>query len=286
MSTRRNTKRVDYRELHRTGKVTYTSHIQAEDVADTDADINADIDIADISQSSIEDTPSPTINMSDQDSDEIHSLIDEANDHIDEFIIEGSPLSEISRSIDFLDNLRKVLRNKARAAKIDLEANTQPIAQSINTGLFNIRTCLTKAKAQRNTLIDTADTKPVVQHPANDDPAAAFIIKDINQNLAEIQTFTTQEVTDVTKVTDKQLVQIKKDIPSVFDKLDKIASKYEKLLQLTIVNTTSIAEVVKIDALYEKLNTSKSTFVTQVNKEYTKSEFGKNYDTKLLSISS
>ena len=282
--TTRKTRRVDYRELHKTGQVTYISHIQTEDDADTDADVNADIDIADISQSSIENLPPRTINMSEQDSDEIHSLIDEANDHIDEFVIEESPVSEISKSIDFLENLRKVLRNKARAAKLDLEANTHPMAQSINTGLFNIRACLLKAKSQKNTLIEAADTKPVIQHPTNDDLPAAFIIKDINQNLSEIQTFTTQEITDITKVTDKQLIQIKKDIPSIFDKLDKIASKYEKLLQLTIVNATSIAEVAKIDALYEKLNTSKSKFVTKVNKEYTKRELDKNYDTKLLHI--
>ena len=274
--TTRKTRRVDYRELHKTGQVTYISHIQTEDDADTDADVNADIDIADISQSSIENLPPRTINMSEQDSDEIHSLIDEANDHIDEFVIEESPVSEISKSIDFLENLRKVLRNKARAAKLDLEANTHPMAQSINTGLFNIRACLLKAKSQKNTLIEAADTKPVIQHPTNDDLPAAFIIKDINQNLSEIQTFTTQEITDITKVTDKQLIQIKKDIPSIFDKLDKIASKYEKLLQLTIVNATSIAEVAKIDALYEKLNTSKSKFVTKVNKEYTKRELDKN----------
>ena len=114
--SKRQTKRVDYRELHSTGQVSYITHVSDE----------TDGHLTDQSEH-----PSPA-DMSNELNIEIECLIDEVVDCIDEFVIDGCPQSEIQSSVKYLLNLRKDIRFKARTSKIDLKANTDALAQSIN----------------------------------------------------------------------------------------------------------------------------------------------------------
>ena len=53
----------------------------------------------------------------------------------------------------------------------------------------------------------------------------------------EAETFITL---DITVVTNKQLLQIKKDFPNIIERLEKISDKYENILQLPINDKEAI----------------------------------------------
>ena len=97
----------------------------------------------------------------------------------------------------------------------------------------------------------------------------------------EAETFITL---DITVVTNKQLLQIKKDFPNIIERLEKISDKYENILQLPINDKEAIQVINGIGMSYEKLNSSKMNFVDSVYKEYIQRELDKDYTTKHLNI--
>ena len=125
------------------------------------------------------------------------------------------------------------------------------------------------------------ESKQMAEAAFSKECSIAFVVRDINQNLQKAETFINQ---DITVVTNKQLLQIKKDVLNIIEKLEKISDKYEKILQLPINDKEAIQVINGIGMSYEKLNSSKKNFVDSVNKEYVQRELDKDYTTKHLNI--
>ena len=81
------------------------------------------------------------------------------------------------------------------------------------------------------------ESKQMAEAAFSKECSIAFVVRDINQNLQKAETFINH---DITVVTNKQLLQIKKDFPNIIERLEKISDKYENILQLPINDKEAI----------------------------------------------
>ena len=80
------------------------------------------------------------------------------------------------------------------------------------------------------------ESKQMAEAAFSKECSIAFVVRDINQNLQKAETF----INHITVVTNKQMLQIKKDVPNIIEKLEKISDKYENILQLPINDKEAI----------------------------------------------
>ena len=66
-------------------------------------------------------------------------------------------------------------------------------------------------------------------------------------------------------MSDSELMQCKKDLPMKNEQINKIAQKYEVILQTPIQNAEMLMEVKDVDHQYERLSKSKTEYITLLN---------------------
>ena len=261
MSSSRSSLRIDYKELHLTGKKV----VHSQD--------NLSSQLANLS---LHDEIKMT---SDEENvvDELTLLIEEIADVIDESPIQGLTLAEVDSSISRLEGFRENLRRQGRKSKLQ---NDHPVMESHKETMAVIKDYIKSAKDYKSKL-NLAYSTEMKQAAIGNERSIAFIIEDVQQNLNEIEALLTQ---DLKIVDDNKLAEIKDNHQKLSERMEKISVKYEKILHHPITDGEALHSIKKIGELYVKLNSMKMNFNKAVHLEYQKRELDKNQDVKHIKI--
>ena len=262
--SKRITKRINYQELHSTGKTTYAI-----------SDENLSSQLAKIS---LEDNTTMPNDQEIQDVVvEITLMIDEISDIIDENPINRGIMADIEATMSKLETLRLNLRRKSLASNLD---QNHQLVKSVNYTIASIKEYIKTAKDYKSKLM-LSQKKQVTEETIIKERSTAFVIEDIHQNLMEIEKFINQ---DLKEMDDQHLVQVKKDAHHISDRLERISQKFEKILLSPITDGEALHLVKNIGDRYGKLNSLKMSFIALVNEEYVRRELDKDQSNKHINI--
>ena len=138
-----------------------------------------------------------------------------------------------------------------------------------------------KSSKDYSSKLNISNTKDEANLAVIKQRSSAFILENINQNLDEIETSITE---DITAVDDKALKQMKEDSSNIPKRLEKISEKYEQLLLQPITEGNVLHQIQVIVMKYIKLNALKMRFIDDVNKEYLSRELDKDQSNKHINI--
>ena len=118
-----------------------------------------------------------------------------------------------------------------------------------------------KSSKDYSSKLKIANTKDGANLAVIKQRSSAFILENINQNLDEIETSITE---DITAVDDKALKQMKEDSSNIPKRLEKISEKYEQLLLQPITEGNVLHQIQVIVMKYIKLNALKTVSYTHL----------------------
>lgn len=246
-STRRNLNRIDYRELNSTGRVirreeevyvpethipeTYNSQLSALE----EANISLQLD-----QLSIIEMPS-------NNEVEANILIQEIEDIIDENPITPDSTVDVNAAVVKLQELRTSLRRYDILLKA--ENQTQNLVRQIACTLINVKEYIKNSKDCKSKL-DLQQIKKNNDEASRKECSKLFVIADLQRILSELITDFSINLGDLT---DTELLQLKTDLSSKNELVNKIAQKYELILQTSFNTAEVLLDVQNIGHSYEKL---------------------------------
>ena len=189
---------------------------------------------------------------------DINVIISEIKDIIDENPIHQELVSNFDSTTSALGTLRLSLKRKEQL--ILAEDPKHPIATAITQTLDEMKLhkkgmteC--KSKVQLQAKIASQNTAPMER-------STCFAIEDIGYKINELQKEFDKSVNDVS---DAELLQMKSDLPTQIDQLNKISKKYESILKVPIQKAETLLNITDIGQRYEHLLKSKSTYQTSIN---------------------
>jgi len=234
---KRNLQRLDYEILHSTGERTIKSKSQSDVLV----------------SSSINQLISPIIKMSTEKSISTKIAIQKVNDVIEESA--NYTVTDIDDSILQLKKLRLLLRENEISLQ-DEDPNhalLQPITEtldSIRDYVRHIKDCQGRMKLSKiNNEPDTSTGKR---------DALLFAIKDAQRTINDLIKEFEQ---DTSHLTDEELIQIKSSMASRDNQIDRIAKKYQTILESSFTCPETTFDIKTMGERYELLIHVKSNFV-------------------------
>ncbi|XP_066934205.1 uncharacterized protein [Clytia hemisphaerica] len=200
--SKRNLPRINYKELHNTGRSIHVAdHLSSQ-----------------LANLSLRETIMPSSNESTI--NKIKVLIAAINDAIDETPINGLTATEVDPTISQMNSRRDELRLLCIESNLDDQDDLILSALRAET---SIKTYNISARDHKSKL-NLANTQVTSQTTISNEKSIAFSIEVMQQNLFEINSTITQ---DLQKLDDKQLTQLKDESSKLSDNLDRLSIKYE-----------------------------------------------------------
>ena len=252
---KRNVQRINYRELHSTGKLIHHPE------KDTIEDLSHQLSNISVEDSKMTQPSTQLVN--------IMILIDDIKDVMDETPVKRCSLTEIDEIIARLKHQRSTLRRKNM--EIRPEENDEVLKMSVTNVIMSIKDYIKDArdiKCKRN----LAQTKQNIDAAACKERSIVFAVEEIQRNIAE---FEVQFDQDLSQTSDIQLMQLKNQNVTLQTRLSKIAEKFEGILKLPINKAETLIAVKEIENNYVMLNRHKNDFIQSVNDEVTSRKLDK-----------
>ena len=249
MTSRRNQPRLNYKLFNSTGERSDASQPTintdfVEELHDVSSQLN---------QLSIADMPVTSNLMNETTID-----LEEIQDYIDENPIHPDYAANFNNVIEKLGELRLSLRRKDMQLKAD---DNHELSERIVETLANIKDYIKNAKDCK-VKTELAQNKQATNITTFKERSTLFAIDDIKFVINELQKDFDKSITDMTNA---ELIQSKKDLPTKIDQIHKISQKYETILQTPITKSEILMGVQEIGKKYEHLLHSKSTFTELLN---------------------
>eukprot|EP00794_Sanderia_malayensis_P001584 gene1584-1750_t len=185
-------------------------------------------------------------------------LIQEVDDLIDENPISPDTIADVDATVTRLSELRSSLRG--HNLLFQAENLNKELIDQISTTLVNIKdyikaskNCKTKISIQQ--VMQTNDTE------ARKEKSMLFTIADVRHSLIELINYFKQPID---KLTDAELIQVKTDMTYKVDPVNKIAMKYELILQTRFTNEEPIKDIRIIGEYYEHMTQLRTDFTTNL----------------------
>ena len=248
--SKRNKPRINYKELHSTGKISYSTSSE-EDLSQQ------------LSNLSIKSTI-----MADE-VIEIKLLIQEVEDTIDENQINGSSVNDVEATITKLEALRMDLRRKCLSTNLNENPN---LTELTDKSFVWIKDYIKTAKDYRAKL-NAAQVKLSVDKAKCKKRSMAFVADDVLQNILQMEEDFNQ---DLTKVDNACLRQLKLESESITSRLEHISQKYENLLQCPIKDADTLLQIKEIGEKYIAINDTKQNYIRSISDEFSSRELDKN----------
>ncbi|XP_066924259.1 uncharacterized protein [Clytia hemisphaerica] len=184
-------------------------------------------------------------------------IISEIQDVIDESPVHPDYVSNFDSVTSTLATLRLSLKKKQQLILAEnLEHQLLPkLTQALDSIKLHIqRMAECKSKAQ---LAKLGDQSAVYMQRS-----MCFAIEDLIFKIRELQKDFDKPIHDLS---DAELIQLKSDLPMQIDQVNKIAKKYESILQQPIHKAELLQDITDIGQRYENLLKSKSAYQSSIN---------------------
>ena len=211
---------------------------------------------------------------------ETNIIIDEVSDTIDENPIHPDYATNLQSVIDKLCSLRTSLRRQDQLIKAE---GGHHLSDSITSTFSNIKEYIKQSK-DCMLKVELADKKQVTDASIFKERSTYFAIKDIRYKITELQKIFNKELENLTNA---ELIELKSDILTQNDLLNKISKKYESILQSPLRKADMLHDVQDIGKRYENLLKSKSKYEHLLNEIIISKDVYKQqlFDTSKLNIS-
>jgi len=179
-------------------------------------------------------------------------LIEELQDIIDENPIDGTPVAELDATVTKLEEKRILLRKQS----FDLLREYQ---------------------------LHQVEVKHSMDADKRIERSLVFSVEDLQRHIFEVETSLS---VNLTNASDSQLIDLKKSVPTITSKIDKIAEKYENLLQSPIRKAELLMDIKDIGEKYIKLTKMNSSYLKLLKKQIEEREVYKQqtFDESKLNI--
>ena len=264
--SRRNIKRIDYKELHSTGQI---HHKSTEDLSFQLSNLTLD-----------ESTIMP---QSDEVVIDIMVLIEDTKDMIDENPVHiCTTTQELDSFITRLEQQRNAIRRKSHVLKPS-DSSDDVLQMSIENMLSTIKDSIKEAKEYQGKLNLAQSKQSIIDASTFKERSVIFALEDMERNITQLETDFKQ---DLNKTSDVQLMQFKNDINSITKRFQKMSEKYESILQSPVTKADTLVMMKDMGERYVKLDSLKHNFVNAVNEEVSKRKLDKDlhYDKAHLNI--
>lgn len=259
--SRRDIKRIDYRELNSTGNITYLEENLS----------------SQISKLSIHDSPLTMPN--DVPSDNAIDLMvmsQEVMDIIDESPINDMVAHEVNIVISKLGHLRTSMRKKQVKVNSSKEQLTEEVRISVNHTILSIKDFIKSANDGKAKLKLRQD-KAISDKAALKEKTISFIL---DCNMRSIQELSAVFSFNFIEATSEQLLNWRKELSLITNKFEQITDSYKECLGTPITNADILIKVQSVGEKYTQLKKAKQKYVMGLTSEINSRELDKHAEFK------